>query len=115
MRIHLATEHALEFEPAHRGFEVARLAPDFARRRLVVFRLGEIEQLGGIRDRVRSAIELIDVGGEPRPLLAELLRALLVRPDSRLLEFAVYLFEPLDLGVVLKETPVANGCALRGL
>jgi hypothetical protein len=115
VRIHLATEHALELEPAHRGFEVARFAPDFARRRLVVFRLGELEQLGGIRDGVRSVIELRDVGAEPRPLLAELLRALLVRPDSRVLELAVYFFEPLDLDIVLKETPVANGCALRGL
>jgi len=60
-------------------------------------------------------IELRDVGAEPRPLLAELLRALLVRPDSRVLELAVYFFEPLDLDIVLKETPVANGCALRGL
>jgi len=84
------------------------------RRGCIVLRLGEIEQLRGIRDRARGAIEFADVGGEPGALLAEQLGALLVCPDGGVFELAVYLFEPLDLGVVFKETPVANGYALRG-
>ena len=43
VRIHLAAEHALEFELAHVGFELARVALDFARHALVVLALGEIE------------------------------------------------------------------------
>jgi len=112
--IHLAAEHALELEPAHGAFEVARFALDLTGGRFVVLGLGELEQLGGVGDRMRCAIEFADVGAETRALLAEQLGTLLVGPDRGILEFAVYFFEPFDLLVVLKETPVASGCALRG-
>jgi hypothetical protein len=115
VRVHLAAEHALELEFAHRALEASRFALDLARRGLVVFRFREFEQFGGVRDRICGAVEFADVGGESRALLAEQLRAFLVGPDRGVFEFAIYFFEPLDLPVVLKETPVANGYALRGL
>jgi len=114
VRVHLAAEHALELELAHRGLESARFAFDVARGGLVVLGLGELEELRGIRDRVRRAIEFPDVGGETGALLAEQLRALGIAPDRGVLELAVYFLEALDLAVVLKETPVANGRARRG-
>jgi hypothetical protein len=115
VRIHFAAEHALELEAAHRALEPARFALDLGGGRVIALRFGELEQFGGVGDRGRGAVDLAGLGGQSRALLAEQLGALLVGPDGGILEFAVYFFEALDLLVVLKETPVANGCALRGL
>jgi hypothetical protein len=62
-----------------------------------------------------STVDLLELGGETRALLAELLRALGVGPDGGILELAADLFQPLLLQVVLKETPGASSCARRGL
>ena len=43
--------------------------------------------------------------GQARALAPELLRALGIRPDGRVLQLAGHFLEPLLLAVVLKETP----------
>ena len=57
----------------------SRVALDVARGRLVVLRLGQLEQLRGVRDALGGAVDLADRAGEARALAPELLRA---RRDS---------------------------------
>jgi hypothetical protein len=115
VRIHLAAEHALQLEVAYLAFEALRVALDVARRTLIAFRLGELQQLARVADSLGGAVELADVGAQARALAAELLGARRVRPDAGVLQLAAYLFEALALAVVLKETPVARSRGRRGL
>jgi hypothetical protein len=111
MGVHLATEHAFELEPAHLAFEPLRIASDVLGGDLVALTFGQLQELRGVGDAVGRAIDFGDVSGETGALLAELLRALRLRPDGRILELPSYLFEALFLEIVLKETPVARRCA----
>jgi hypothetical protein len=115
VRIHLAAKHALELEPANLALEPLRVAPDVPGGGLIAFPLGKLQQLRGIGDAVRGAIDVGDVGREARALLPQLLRALRLRPDSRVLELPPYFLEALFLAIVLKETPVTRRCARPGL
>jgi hypothetical protein len=105
VRVHLAAEHALEFQAPNTGFECAGFALDIEGRGLVVFTLGELEQLGRIADGGVGAIEFGELCRKPRALFTELLGTLGRAPDSRVFEFAAYFFETFFLAVVLKETP----------
>jgi hypothetical protein len=115
VRVHLTAEHALQLEPADRLLQPLGVAPDIPRRGLIALPFGELQQLGRIGDPLGGAVDLLDGGTEPRALPSELLSALRLRPDRRILELPPYLLEALFLEVVLKETPVARRCARRGL
>jgi hypothetical protein len=88
VRVHLAVEHALELEATHAPFEPRRFALDVLRGALVVLALGEIEQLRGIGNGVRGAIDLRELRGELRAFAPELLRLVRLLPDGRVLELA---------------------------
>jgi hypothetical protein len=60
-------------------------------------------------------IETVDDFLELCALLAELLRALRIVPDARLLELARYFLKPFVLVVVIKDTSSRNPCAPRDL
>jgi hypothetical protein len=105
VRVHLAAEHALEFQAPYPGFECIGFLLDVARRGFIVFTLGEFEQLGRVADRGVGAIELREFRRKPRALFPELLGTLGRTPDSRVFEFEAYFFETFFLAVVLKETP----------
>jgi hypothetical protein len=60
-------------------------------------------------------IETVDHPFELCALLAELLRALRVVPDARLLELARYFLETFVLVVVIKDTSSRTLCAPRDL
>jgi hypothetical protein len=60
-------------------------------------------------------IETVDHPFELRALLAELLRALRIVPDARLLELARYFLETFVLVVVIKDTSSRTLCAPRDL
>ncbi len=79
VRVHLAAEHALEFQAPYPGFECIGFLLDVARRGFVVFTLGELEQLGCIADRGVGAIEFRQLGRQPRALFPELLGTLEAR------------------------------------
>jgi hypothetical protein len=115
VRVHLAAEHALELEAADLALEALGILLDVAGGGLVALALGELEQLRRVVDARRGAIDVRDLGGEARALLAELLRPVRLRPDGGVLELPPYLLEALFLAVVLKETPVAKPYARRGL
>jgi len=92
MRVHFAAEHALELELAHASFELAGVAFDVARRRLVVLDLGQLEQLRRIADSITGAIEFAELGDQPRALAPEFLGALGRAPDGGVLQLAADLF-----------------------
>jgi hypothetical protein len=90
--VHLAAEHALELEPAHAGFELAGVALDIARRRLIVLALGQIEQLRRVADRIAGAIEFGELGDQARAFAPEFLGALRRAPDGGILQLAADFF-----------------------
>ena len=108
VRVHLAAEHALELEFADLGLDLREVALDLAGGGLVVLGLGELQQLDGIGHRAGGRVHLLDLGGEARALLAELLGLLGLLPDGGVFEFAADFLEPLFLQIVLKETPLRS-------
>jgi hypothetical protein len=57
VRVHLAAEHAFEFEFAHAGLELPSIAFDVARGGLVALALGQLEQLRGVADGTAGTID----------------------------------------------------------
>jgi hypothetical protein len=92
VRIHLAAEHALEFQPAHARFQLRRLALDLARGRFVVLALGQVQQLRGIADGGAGAVEVAQLGAEARAFASELLGPIGCSPDAGILQLATDLF-----------------------
>jgi hypothetical protein len=115
VRVHLAAEHALQLETANLPFEPLGVAANVLSGGLIGLPLGQLEEFLRIADALGGAINLRDIGAEAGALLTQLLRALRLRPDGRVLQLSPYLLEALFLAVVLKETPVATQCARRGL
>jgi len=115
VRIHLPAEHAREFELANFGFEPPGIVLDLAGGRFVAVQLGELEQLRSVAQSAAGGVELPELRGQTRALAAELLGALRVGPDGRILELATDLFEAFLLAVVLKETPSRRSHAPRDL
>jgi hypothetical protein len=114
MRIHLPVEHALELELAYFALEPLGLPGDVARSGLVVVTLGEIQQLTGVGDALRGAVDGGQLRGQPRTFSAQLLGARRIGPDTRILQLQAYLLQAFLLAVVLKETPSRSGGVLPG-
>jgi len=103
--VHLAAEHALQLEPANPFLEPCGVTLDVPRRAFIVFALGEVEELRGVGDGLRGAVQLLELRGEPGTFAPQLLRLVGLLPDGGVLQLATYLFEAFLLAVVLKETP----------
>jgi hypothetical protein len=108
VRVHLAAEHALKLQLAHLAFDGRQILLDLARRGLIVFGLGELEQLGGIAYRLGGTVDLGKFGLELGTLAPELLGFFGLLPNSGIFEFAADFFEPLFLQIVFKETPLRS-------
>ena len=104
-RIHLAGEHALEFELVDFRGELIDIVGDCSDRAFVVFADRKIEQIAGLAERIGQRADAADDALEIRAFLAEILRALRVVPDVRIFEFARDFFEPLGLHIEVKDTP----------
>ena len=102
--IHFAGEHAPEFEALDARLEAPQVALHFGCGRRVVFLDGKRQQLVCIAETVRDLVEPDDDLLQPRPLLAESLRALGIVPDVRLFKFAPNLGQPFRLLIVVKDT-----------
>ena len=98
-------EHALQFELAHALFEAVGILLDVGGGGLVVLAFGELEELRGIGDGIRGAVDLLELSGKLGALAAELAGLIGVLPDGGVFQLADYFFEPFFLVVVLKETP----------
>jgi hypothetical protein len=114
VRIHLAAEHAAELEHPHAGFQLRDFPLDVADGGRIVLGLGQLQQLGGVRQRGAGGVELLEIGVQPRALAPQLLCPFGVVPDILLLQLTDDFFQTLFLGVVVKETPEGRRCAPRG-
>jgi len=115
VRVHLAAEHALEFQLAYACFERAGVALDITRNALIVLAFRHIQQRGGIAYGATGAVEVLEFDRQTRTFPAEFLGADRVAPDGRIFKFATYFFEALFFSIVLKETPSRRRHAPRDL
>jgi hypothetical protein len=103
--VHLAREHAPEFEAGKALLESCKIVLDFGDGVGVFFLGRELEQVAGVIETRRQVINRRDDVFERRALLAQRLGALGFVPDIRLFEFALNFGQALRLGVVVKDTP----------
>ena len=85
--------------------EPVQIVGQLARRRVIVFFLGEREQLGRVGQPRFQFVERADDLLQRGAFLPERLGAFGFRPDVGLFEFAADLYEALGLAVVVKDTP----------
>jgi hypothetical protein len=95
--IHLAAEHAPEFEAPHAVLDGADFAFDVAGGRFVVLGLRQGQQLAGVAHGARGAVQLAGFIGQARALAAQFLGAFRLVPDGGVFELARNFFEPLFL------------------
>jgi hypothetical protein len=115
VRIHLAREHALEFELFDLEGQSIDVALDFLQRACIGFFSREVDQFRGIAqgtlETIQAAYHLLELG----TLLAQFLGSFRVIPDARLFELALYFLQTLVLIVVIKDTSSKSRSALRDL
>jgi hypothetical protein len=104
-RIHPAGEHALELERLGTLLESGDVGDDRLRGVLVALGCGEIEQVGGLVERLADALQLADDLLQAGTLAPQLLGARSVVPDLGKLEFAGDFFEAFLFAGVVKDTP----------
>jgi hypothetical protein len=112
--IHLAAEHAPEFQCPHRGFQPRDFLFDVGDGRGIVFRLRQLEQFAGIGELGAGGIQLRQVGDQPRAFASQFLRAFGVVPDILLFQLADDFLQAFLLRVVVKETPGGSWPARKG-
>jgi len=105
VRVHLAGEHALEFELRDLAFQAAHVLLDRLDGALVGLGLCQLEQFPGFRDPAAQPVERPDDRFELGALAAEFLRPLRLLPDGGILEFPQDLGEALAAALVVKDTP----------
>jgi hypothetical protein len=105
VRVHLAREHALELETRDVALESVDVLLDGSDRSFVALGFRELEQLERLVQARLQAIEGADDRFELVALPSELLRALRVGPDRRILEFPQDLGQPFRAALVVKDTP----------
>ena len=103
--VHLAGEHALEFELLDFRGEAVDIVRDRGGRAFVVLADRKIEQIAGLAERIGQRADAADDAFERRALLAEVLRALRVVPDVGVFELARDFFEAFGLRIEVKDTP----------
>jgi hypothetical protein len=99
----------------HLPLEAARVLLDAQQGRLVVLRAAQLEQLAGVPQAVRDRAERLDGVLQALLLAPQLLGALRVGPDLRVLELPVDLYEARLLAVEVKGTSSAPPTAGSGL
>jgi len=81
---------------------------------LVVLVFGELQQFAGLAKTLLQAGDTVDVLLQAGAFATQGLGVLGIVPDIRALELAVYFFQALALGIVVKDTPVANAAVPAG-
>jgi hypothetical protein len=100
-----AGEHALEFErldPLLHGFEIRAHGVD---RFGVTLGGGQFQHLLRFGQPLRKAVQRTHDSLQPGALTPKTLRPFRIVPDVRVFEFAVYFFEAVALGGIVKDTP----------
>jgi hypothetical protein len=81
---------------------------------LVVLHLGQFQQFAGAGQAFLDVADAVDGLVQQRTLAAQLLGVLGVVPDVRAFQLAVYFFQALALGIVVKDTPEARPACPAG-
>ena len=85
MRIHLAGEHAHEFEARDPLIQRRHVAFQFGEGGAIILGLDQLQQVRRVGPFLAERIEFADRGLQPRTLAAEFLRAFRLVPDLRIL------------------------------
>jgi len=101
----LAREHAPELEPGDLPLELVEVRDDGRDGVLVVLVARHLEEILRVAESAVDRLEDIDGVLQRGALLTELLRALRIVPDGRILELPQDLFETFSLAFVVKGTP----------
>jgi hypothetical protein len=108
-------EHALELELVHVLLQPGGVLRNALQRRLVLLRQAELQQFVSVGETARDGTERLHRGFEVLLLAPELLGALRVGPDLRVLQRLEDFYEPRLLAVVVKGTSSAPRTFSRGL
>src|SRR5690606_13070868 len=103
--VHLAGEHAAEFQLGKTGVEAAHFTANLLHRVGVVLVHRHLQQFPGIGDAAVEGFDGFHHRFEGGPLAAEVLGPLRVVPHVGVAELELYLGEALLLGGVVKDTP----------
>jgi hypothetical protein len=115
VRIHLAGEHALEFELLDLEGQSLGVGLDSLDGMQIRLCRGQIQQLPRIAQGARESIETADDLLELGAFFSQFLRTVRIAPNAGLLELALYFLQPLVLVIVIKDTSSKSRCALRDL
>jgi hypothetical protein len=115
VRIHLAGEHALEFELFHLEGQEVDVGLDFPGGRGIRLLGGQLQQFRRVAQRAGEAVEAADDLLELGAFLPQFLRAVRIAPDAGLFELALYFLQAFVFVVVIKDTPSKSRCAPRDL
>jgi hypothetical protein len=107
-RIHLAREHALEFEFFDFRREAVDVVGDCRDRAVVALADRKIEQIARFAERIGQRADTADDAIKARALPAEILRTLRVVPDGRAFELARDFLEALGFRIEVKDTSVTT-------
>jgi hypothetical protein len=102
--VHLAGKHPAKLQTLDLLGDVLELRSEIDEGLLVGLLARKLVELGRLGQRALEAGERIDYGLERRALAAEILRALLIRPDVLVLELAIDFLEPLAFLIIVKDT-----------
>jgi hypothetical protein len=111
VRVHPAGEHALEFQRLDPAGETLDVVGHRAHGALVALLRRELQQLVRTAQALAELADAVDDAVELGAFLAQLLGALGLIPEPRILELARDFLEPLALGIVVKDTPEAKSGA----
>jgi hypothetical protein len=113
-RIRRVAEHAAELELLDRLAQRVRLGLDRGEAGRVALGLAHLVELGVVGEVRRQVVDRLDHGLQRLLLAPQVLRALGLVPDARVLECRLDFVQPQCLAVVVKDTPGAAGCAGSG-
>jgi hypothetical protein len=99
----------------HLPLQPAGVLLDALQRCVVVLAPAEVEQLAGVLQAARDRVERLDRGFQALLLAPQLLGALLIGPDFRVLELLVDRYEAGALAFEVKDTSSAPRTAGSGL
>ncbi|MNO87252.1 hypothetical protein D3C76_786710 [compost metagenome] len=105
VHVHLAAEHAAEFQLLEDLAQAFDFAGDVVDGALVVFLDGHVQQVAGIGQAAGEFVEGLDDLRQGGALAAQVLCVFGVVPDGRVFQLAVHFDQTIMFQIVVKDTP----------
>ncbi|MCY1276206.1 hypothetical protein D9M70_248650 [compost metagenome] len=105
VRVHLAAEHAAEFQLLEDLAQALDFGGDVVHRAFVVLLDRHVQQVAGVGQAAGEVVQGLDDLRQLGAFTAEVLGVFGVVPDVGVFEFAVYFDETIMLLIVVKDTP----------